>query len=208
MNMLIPPPANDTAHDLMSRMALRQYVTLPKIDAKIEAIYEALSEGNKAAFIELGAEANALYVDWDFDSLGAAVFNVYFDLQSLARLVREEAICSCARLTSKNLEAEASMESTVSTAGLSLSLNASAWYQQPDFLAWLESAEGLMSWHTPGQPVGEFTDIVVFVDPSLNGEGVQDGMPDAYWKTVVDHCKAHFSPSQTTHHISVVIKNL
>lgn len=206
-------PTLDIPHDLMVRMAVSRYVTTHN-DGDIAAVFDALIENEEFAFYAIDAEVNAAYKDWDFDSLSAAVSNAYDDLQELSRKVSEATLVASGDLDAlvrrvrEASTVEVSLGGTRSTAGLSLCLNAATWYEQPDFQAWLESAEGLMSWHTPGQPVGEFTDIVVFVDPSLNGEGVQDGMPDAYWKAVVDHCKAHFSPGQTTHHISVVIKNL
>ena len=54
-----------------------------------------------------------------------------------------------------------------------------------EFVAWLNDPETkVWTWHEKGQPVGAYSDVVVWVDS--NGEGSEDGsMPDRVWKKVV-----------------------
>ena len=76
--------------------------------------------------------------------------------------------------------------------------------------AWLnDSANVKMTWHTPGTEPNEWSDAVVFVDPSLCGDGSDsDGvMPEKYWDKIVELCQEHFRPS-TGFHVIVRMTNL
>lgn len=89
-----------------------------------------------------------------------------------------------------------------------LSLNVPQWFTEQSFLDWLNSSVPLMTWHQRGEPANEYSDIVVFVDPGLSGEGSdQHDMPDQYWNAIVALCSEHFRPS-TGFHIMVRITNL
>lgn len=90
-----------------------------------------------------------------------------------------------------------------------LSINAPEWFAEADFLQWLNTpSRPLMTWHNKGSEANEWSDTVVFVDPSLSGEGSENGeMPDKYWDFIVSECRSHFRPS-TGFHIVVRITNL
>lgn len=90
-----------------------------------------------------------------------------------------------------------------------LTINAPDWFRDAEFLRWLNSRKDpLMTWHAPGDTPSEYSDIVVFVCPTLSGEGSEDGqMPDAQWSQVVEACRSHFGPD-SGHHIFVRITNL
>lgn len=90
-----------------------------------------------------------------------------------------------------------------------LSMNVPEWFEHPDFMAWLNrDKNSLMTWHTKGEAPNEWSDIIVFVDPSLGGEGSEDGtMPDKYWDLIVSACRSNFKPG-TGLHVIVRLTNL
>jgi len=90
-----------------------------------------------------------------------------------------------------------------------LSINAPEWFGEAEFLQWLNKRDRpLMTWHSIGRDANEWSDIIVFIDPSLSGEGSEDGeMPEKYWQIIVSACQSHFKPS-TGFHIIVRITNL
>ena len=93
-----------------------------------------------------------------------------------------------------------------------LAINAPEWFRDPEFVTWLNTrVTPLMTWHTTGEPPNEWSDIIVFVDPSLSGEGSDNGsMPDKYWDEIVRLCQNNYDPygSSTGYHIVVRITNL
>ncbi|WP_169577685.1 hypothetical protein [Sinimarinibacterium sp. CAU 1509] len=60
--------------------------------------------------------------------------------------------------------------------GLQLVLNVPEWFADPAFVAWLQGPVTKYTWHTYG-PVGEYSDVIVTIDPSLTGEGSNPEMP-------------------------------
>ncbi len=90
-----------------------------------------------------------------------------------------------------------------------LNINAPEFFKDEKFVQWLnDHNRSLMTWHKKGQRPGEGSDIVTFVDPSLSGDGSDDGeMPDKYWDLIVNLCRKHFKPSDGFH-IVVRITNL
>lgn len=93
----------------------------------------------------------------------------------------------------------------------SLVINVPEWFADPEFAAFLQNtALRLMTWHRPGEPVSEWSDVVVFVDPGLGGEGTEQGeMPDRYWDAIVGVCKDHLSPQpRFSPHIPVRLTNI
>lgn len=90
-----------------------------------------------------------------------------------------------------------------------LSINAPEWFAEDAFLSWLNDREKpLVTWHKRGQIPNEWSDIIVFVDPSLNGEGSENGeMPDRYWDQIISACRESFRPS-SDFHVVVRITNL
>ncbi|MFA0809314.1 hypothetical protein [Microbulbifer epialgicus] len=102
-----------------------------------------------------------------------------------------------------------------------LRINAPEWYQAPDFLRWLnnqdQESNPLMTWHRKGAAPTEWSDIIVFVDPSMSGEGSdQNVMPKVYWDFIIEKCRLVFTKQtapelfsmQTNPHIIVRITNL
>lgn len=90
-----------------------------------------------------------------------------------------------------------------------LTINAPEWFEDEAFSRWLNNEEHpLMTWHRRGEEAGEWSDVVTWVDPSLGGEGTDQGeMPDSQWNSIVEQCRAHFTPGQGPH-ILVRITNL
>lgn len=88
-----------------------------------------------------------------------------------------------------------------------LRLNAPEFYQDPDFIAWLNSKGPKFTWHQGGQPT-EWSDIVVLVDPSLNGEGSDSDMPEAVWSRIIEACRQRLGPGRSSDHYTVRITNI
>lgn len=99
------------------------------------------------------------------------------------------------------------MPSIQFTKTLAVSVTASDWFQDPAFIDWLNSpTTTTFTWHSTGEAPGEYSDVVVAVDPSLNGEGSDGDMPTHIWKQIIQVCRDTFSPNQSADHILVRIK--
>jgi hypothetical protein len=90
-----------------------------------------------------------------------------------------------------------------------LVINAPELFEDPAFMAWLNSDEPKFTWHTRGDPVaGEYSDVVISVDPSLSGEGTDTTMPDAIWAQLVDACRDYLGVGVGEPHFMIRITNL
>lgn len=93
--------------------------------------------------------------------------------------------------------------------GQSLVLNMPATFEDPVFLAWLNDGKAKFTWHIKGNSVAdEYSDVVVCVDPSLNGEGSDSDMPEYIWNSIIEECRKHFKPKAGVPHILVRLTNL
>jgi len=93
------------------------------------------------------------------------------------------------------------------TVAKSLVINAPEFYADWAFVAWLDRDVPKFMWHRPGDTPSEWTDVVVLVDPSLNGEGSDQDMPRDIWDRIVGACRQKFLPGGGNH-IAVRITNL
>lgn len=95
------------------------------------------------------------------------------------------------------------------TAGLRLTINAPEFFRDPAFVAWLNDGASKFTIHRGGEP-GEWSDVIVLVDPSLSGEGSDSDMPAHIWEAIVDTCRAHAPsfPGLLVTHIAVHLTNL
>ncbi|WP_415912301.1 hypothetical protein [Neptuniibacter sp. QD37_11] len=77
---------------------------------------------------------------------------------------------------------------------LGLVSNVPEWFEQEDFVAWLNNPEtNVMTWHQKCKDVDEYSDVLVLVSPDLSGEGShQCDMPDHYWNQIIGMCKTHY----------------
>ena len=73
-------------------------------------------------------------------------------------------------------------------------MNAPAIFADQQFQQWLNSSEPKFTWHVRNSEVGDYSDVVVLVDSSLNGEGSNTEMPAHIWYMIVEACKAEFGP--------------
>jgi hypothetical protein len=87
-----------------------------------------------------------------------------------------------------------------------LVINAPHWFADANFRFWLNNGEPKFTWHRGGTP-GEWSDVVVLVDPGLEGEGADSDMPEPIWEAIVQVCRQHFKPSRDAH-IMVRLTNL
>lgn len=92
--------------------------------------------------------------------------------------------------------------------GQALVINTPHFFADPEFVAWLNSATPKFTWHQGGRP-GDYSDVVLLVDPSLNGEGSeQSELPDHIWDEIMAQCRKHFTPARGVPHIHVRLTNL
>lgn len=82
----------------------------------------------------------------------------------------------------------------------SLALNVPAWFQQPDFVEWLNDPNNkVMTFHEAPRAPDEWSDVMVLVDPSISGEGSNSDMPAEYWDQIVDACRGAGLVMEETH---------
>ncbi|MBU9199897.1 hypothetical protein KTD31_00590 [Burkholderia multivorans] len=97
------------------------------------------------------------------------------------------------------------MKLTAQCAGLVV--NAPEVFANPEFREWLNNGKPKMTWHQGGIP-NEWSDVVVLVDPSLNGEGADSDMPEDIWNQIVALCRQQFTHRPSETHIMVRLTNL
>jgi hypothetical protein len=92
----------------------------------------------------------------------------------------------------------------------SLTLNVPHWFENEEFLEWLNNPQtNTMTWHEKGQPANEYSDICVWVEPSLNGEGTDSDMPEAFWGAIIAQCEKHIGAnSNASCQIPIRLTNL
>lgn len=72
----------------------------------------------------------------------------------------------------------------------SLVLNVPAWFREEGFVEWLNDPNNnVMTWHQAPRRPNEWSDVVVLVDPQINGEGSNSDMPAKYWDQIVGSCR-------------------
>jgi len=85
-------------------------------------------------------------------------------------------------------------------------------FADPGFQDFVNSSQ-VMTWHNKEGPIDpdDLADVVVFVDPSLSGEGTDSDMP--YWNAIVEKLKAALCERQyraqamMREHLVVVLSN-
>ncbi|KVP39979.1 hypothetical protein [Burkholderia ubonensis] len=88
-----------------------------------------------------------------------------------------------------------------------LVINAPEFFQDPEFQSWLNNDEKKFTWHEGGTP-GDWSDVVVMVDPGLGGEGSDSDMPEHIWDKIVAICRSKLAPARNAPHIIVRLTNL
>jgi hypothetical protein len=94
-----------------------------------------------------------------------------------------------------------------------LVINAPEIFKDPAFQGWLNSDLAKFTWHKPGTPVSEWSDVVTLIDPTFNGEGIggegsDSDMPEHIWNQLVQACKDTFGTNGGNTHIMVRLTNL
>lgn len=91
---------------------------------------------------------------------------------------------------------------------LGLVINAPEFFADADFQHWLKNEETKFTWYRAGAP-DEWSDVVVLVDPGLNGEGSDSDMPAQVWDRIVQTCRKHLGPAPDQEcHYMVRLTNL
>ncbi|WP_342632757.1 hypothetical protein [Marinobacter alkaliphilus] len=98
--------------------------------------------------------------------------------------------------------------------GFHVVLNAPEFFERKDFVDYIER-EPVFTWHRPGKLPGDYADVVVLVEPSLNGEGTESDLPDDIWNTVLGVLRQSFGDNgerlpafARSRHIAVRLTNI
>lgn len=93
--------------------------------------------------------------------------------------------------------------------GVSLLINAPGFFQDAEFIGWLNNGQRKFTWHQGHSP-DEWSDVVVLVDPGLTGAGSDTEMPEHIWEQIVDACRTHLKGqvSRFSQHIMVRLTNV
>lgn len=92
------------------------------------------------------------------------------------------------------------------TSGTLLQINAPHFFKDEAFVAWLNNGESKFTWHKGGKP-GDWSDVMVMVDRSLNGDGPDSDMPEHIWDQILKVCRDNLMPGRGIQ-IAVWIQNL
>lgn len=91
-----------------------------------------------------------------------------------------------------------------------LTINVPQFFADHEFVDWLNgdsTTDPIMTWHQRPFAPTEWSDVVVLVDPSLNGEGADASMPEHLWAQIVAACREAGLGGQHEH-IPVRLTNL
>lgn len=94
---------------------------------------------------------------------------------------------------------------TINHEAVALAINAPALFADAEFKQWINNGNPKFTWHKSGDP-GEYSDVVILIDPSLSGEGSDDDMPG--WNAVVDAVRAYVGARKLDGHVVVRLTNL
>ncbi len=90
----------------------------------------------------------------------------------------------------------------------SLVINAPEFFVDPAFREWLTNDQPKFTWYKNGE-IDEWSDVIVLVDPGLNGEGSDSDMPEYIWNYIVDACRNHLGAANIcSNHYMVRLTNL
>lgn len=88
-------------------------------------------------------------------------------------------------------------------------INAPEFFADPDFRAWLNNGGAKFTWHKIGEPVSEYSDVIVLIDPGLTGEGSDSDMPEHIWDEIIQICRKTLGESKSGEdHYTVRLTNL
>jgi hypothetical protein len=93
----------------------------------------------------------------------------------------------------------------IESKSLAFTINAPSLFAREDFTAWLNAKSRKFTWHESGEP-DEWSDVIVMLEPSLDGEGTNSDMPG--WDEVVAAVRAGVDPGASENHILVRLTNL
>ncbi len=88
--------------------------------------------------------------------------------------------------------------------GVSLRISTPEFFKDPEFIKWLNNGDRKFTWHDAGHP-DEWSDVVVGVDPSLNGEGTDSDMPEQIWNQIVQACRDHYKNPAITNGVHILV---
>lgn len=75
-------------------------------------------------------------------------------------------------------------------------------FQDQAFIAWLENGSPKIA----SKEEGVWTQLLVLVDPSLEGEGSDSDMPEHCWEVILAACRGYYRPSSGPH-LMVLLRN-
>ncbi|MDW5419292.1 hypothetical protein R6242_22220 [Iodobacter sp. CM08] len=87
-------------------------------------------------------------------------------------------------------------------------INAPEFFADTEFQTWLNNGKSKFTWHCLGKKPSDMSDVVVLVDPELNGEGADSDMPEHIWEQILTVCRSKFKPKLYMPHILVRLTNI
>lgn len=79
--------------------------------------------------------------------------------------------------------------------GLYVTINAPEFFDDPRFIEYIEgSGAPVATWHKSGNAADEYSDVCVFVEPCMNGDGSNSDMPADIWNTIIEALRRRYGP--------------
>lgn len=189
--------------DAQALTTMRDELKALTLDTSTEAKVLVSVSGGVADFVADGPVSVEVFDhdNYEADPEGTGLPSPEFE--SLARSVQSIE----AHYTARE-RAEGSIQAREVTSIEGFSINVPEWFEDKAFLDWLNDPENtLFTWHSRGDDASDWSDVVVCVDPSLNGEGSESDMPEHIWDQIIALCKKRYKPS-FGNHIHVRLTNL
>ena len=90
----------------------------------------------------------------------------------------------------KPLDTDALLARAPSYKNTLVTLNVPEFFNDEGFLAWLNDPDNrAFTWHQKGQPASEWSDVIVTMEATCNGEGDASDMPAHLWDALVAYAK-------------------
>lgn len=104
-------------------------------------------------------------------------------------------------ITEAQIDAGNFFSKTPSATATLTTLNVPEFFRNGDFIAWLNDKDtNSFTWHQKGYPASEWSDVIVLVDGSCNGEGDSSEMPETLWNLLVGYCEKNFGARSGDHY--------
>lgn len=143
----------------------------------------------------------------EFGGGRCAIFADHIDIETTAEALRKLIVGGTAFTRENGAGAEMDAPVGPIQIGRAMVVNVPDIFADTTFLRWLLAPAAKFSWHRGGR-ADEWSDVIVLVDPSLNGEGSDSDMPLHIWDRIVALCRENLPRETGMPHIMVRLTNL